>query len=205
MKNMIKTTRTTKVGILMLALLTNLSIFANNVSLFAIKNDAEKTEITLGKVKKGNLLSIKNSNGVILFKESLLDNETYKKEFDLTILPNGVYSFELDKGLTISTIPFTVKSNLVTFNKTKEVTFYKPIARFDNELVYISKLALNKAPLKIEIYFTSFKSDNRELMLTETLTDPEIIKGVYKLSGVGLGTYKIKMITEGRTFVKYIN
>lgn len=198
-------TRKTRTGILMVAMLTTLLSFASDVKLFTIKHVAEKTELTLLKVKKGNLLSIKNNNGIVLFKESLKDNDVYKKEFDLTLLPDGAYIFELDKGFTINIIPFNVKTNLVTFNKKKETTIYKPLVRVKDDTVYISKLALNGASLKLEIYFTSFNSDNVELMLSETLKDPEIIKGIYKLSGLGLGTYKIKMYAEGRTFTKYIN
>lgn len=198
-------TRKTRTGILMVAMLTTLLSFASDVKLFTIKNEAEKTELTLLKVKKGNLLSIKNNNGIVVFKESLKENDSYKKEFDLTVLPDGAYVFELDKGLTINIIPFNVKNNLVTFNKKKETTIYKPLVRVKDDTVYISKLALNGAPLKLEVYFTRFNSDNVELMFKKTLEDPEIIKGIYKLSGLGLGTYKIKMFTEGRTFTKYIN
>lgn len=189
----------------MVAMLTTLLSFASDVKLFTIKNEAEKTELTLLKVKKGNLLSIKNNNGIVVFKESLKENDSYKKEFDLTVLPDGAYVFELDKGLTINIIPFNVKNNLVTFNKKKETTIYKPLVRVKDDTVYISKLALNGAPLKLEVYFTRFNSDNVELMFKKTLEDPEIIKGIYKLSGLGLGTYKIKMFTEGRTFTEYIN
>lgn len=198
-------TRKTRTGILMVAMLTTLLSFASDVKLFTIKNEAEKTELTLLKVKKGNLLSIKNNNGIVVFKESLKENDSYKKEFDLTVLPDGAYVFELDKGLTINIIPFNVKNNLVTFNKKKETTIYKPLVRVKDDTVYISKLALNGAPLKLEVYFTRFNSDNVELMFKKTLEDPEIIKGIYKLSGLGLGTYKIKMFTEGRTFTEYIN
>lgn len=199
------TKNTFRPAILFLAFLSTILTFANNEASSTIKYDAKKTEISLGKVKKGSSLSIKNSNGIVLFKEFLDEADAYTKEFDLTTLPNGAYVFEVDKGLTISVTPFTVKANLVSFNKEKEDTIYKPLARVSDNVVYISKLALNNAPLKLEIYFTGFKSDERELILSETLKDPKTIERVYKLTGLGRGTYKIKMYTEGRTFVKYIN
>jgi hypothetical protein len=111
MKNVIKNT---KKGILMVTMFATLLSFANEAPFYTIKKDAERTSLTLNDVKQGNLLSIKDDNGIILYKELIQKSGMYTKEFDLTTLPDGAYIFELDKDLEINTIPFTVNSNEVT-------------------------------------------------------------------------------------------
>ncbi|MEP1487805.1 MAG: hypothetical protein ABJK28_05220 [Algibacter sp.] len=203
MKNVITNT---KKGFLMVALFATLLSFANEVSFTTIKNDAKRTSLTLENVKKGNLLSIKDDHGIILYKEQIEKTGNYTKGFDLTILPNGSYVFELDDDVKIKTIPFTLNSSIVVFNKELEVITFKPIIRVKGDLVFINKLSLNKDPLKIDIYFKSsddsFKSG---LMHTETIKDMKKIGKIFKLTGLDKGTYKIVLNSEGREFTEYFN
>ena len=167
-----------------------------------LKNDAKRTTLTLHNVKQGNLLSVKDINGVILYKEYIQESGTYAKGFDLTALPNGAYVFELDKDLEINSIPFTVTSNVVLFDKENDKTIFKPFTRVKNDLVYISQLALNEEPLEIKIYFEG--SGESELIFTEKIENTKSIKRVFRLEGLSLGYYKIVFHTEGRQFVKII-
>ncbi|MEP5340162.1 MAG: hypothetical protein ABJL44_11350 [Algibacter sp.] len=203
MKNVITNT---KKGFLMVTLFATLLSFANEVSFTTIKNDAKRTSLTLENVKKGNLLSIKDDHGIILYKEQIEKTGNYTKGFDLTILPNGSYVFELDDDVKIKTIPFTLNSSIVVFNKELEVITFKPIIRVKGDLVFINKLSLNKDPLKIDIYFKSsddsFKSG---LMHTETIKDMKKIGKIFKLTGLDKGTYKIVLNSEGREFTEYFN
>ncbi|MEW4922468.1 hypothetical protein [Algibacter sp. 2305UL17-15] len=200
MKNVIKHS---KKGILMVTMFATLLSFANDASLFKIKNDAERTSLTLYNVKQGNLLSIKDTNGVILFKNYIQGSGTYTKSFDLTALPNGTYVFEIDKDLEINTIPFTVKSNNVLFDKEKGETIFKPMVRINDDMVYVSKLSLNEDPFEIEIYFKGLNGS--ELMFAETIESTKTIERIYKLGGLDFGSYKLVFHTEGREFIKYIN
>ena len=195
--------KNTKKGILMVTMFATLLSFANDESLFKIKNDAERTALTLENVKQGNLLSVKDINGIVLYKEFIKETGTYTKGFDLTALPDGAYVFELDKDLEINTIPFKVKSNVVVFDKENEKTIYKPLIRVKGDLVYLTKLTLNETPLNIKIYFES--EGESKLMFTETLKDAKTINRIYKLEGLKVGSYKMVFNTEGRQFVESIN
>ena len=203
MKNVMKHS---KKGFLMVILFVTSLSFANDASFYLIKNDAKRTALTLKDVKEGNLLSIMDDNGVVLYKESIQKSGIYTKGFDLTSLPDGIYLFELEKDLEIKTIPFTVKSNKVLFNKEKQTNFYKPFTRVEGDLVFISQLALTKAPLEIKIYFSdSSYSSHSELMHTEKITNTKNIQKIFRLSGSKKGSYKIVCYSQGREFVKMIN
>lgn len=199
MKNVIKHL---KKGILLVTMLTTIYSFANESSFYSIKNDTKKTSLTLNNVKKGNILSIIDINGIILYKEVIENSGIYSKGFDLTYLPDGFYTFELDKDLEIKTIPFTVNYNNVVFNKKEEKTIFKPYTRVKDDFVYISKLALNNDPLKIEIYFLN--DYDYELVYTEKVINTKNIEKTYKLTGLKKGDYKIVIETEGKTFTKNI-
>jgi hypothetical protein len=203
MKNVIKNT---KKGILMVSMFATLLSFANEAPFYTIKKDAERTSLTLNDVKQGNLLSIKDENGIIVYKELIEKSGMYTKEFDLTTLPDGAYIFELDKDLEINTIPFTVNSNEVTFKKELEKTIFKPYARVKGDVVYVTKLALNEEPLKVDIYFTSFDgfSSKSELTYSENIQNTKLINRVYRLASLDKGNYKIVFKTDGRVFTKQI-
>ncbi|MBD0823440.1 hypothetical protein [Aestuariibaculum marinum] len=203
MKNVLNNTRK---RFLMVTMFATLLSFANDAALFTIKDDAKKTSVTLSDVKAGNLLSIKDDNGMILYKELIQKTGTYTKGFDLTSLPDGSYFFELDKDVEITTIPFTVNDNTVDFQKEMESTMFKPVTRVKGEMVYISRLSLNKAPLEINVYFTSEDgAPVPELMHSETITNTENVSRIFRLSGLNKGDYKIVYKTEGKVFTEEIS
>ena len=189
-----------KKGILMVAMMTATLSFANEgAPFFKVENDVKKTALTIANVKKGSLLSIKDINGVALYKETIKKDGTYAKGFDFNALPEGSYVFELDSDVEIRTIPFTIESNNIKFHKDIAKTSFKPVTKVNGDLVFLSKLSLNGEPLKIDIYHDA------ELLLTETVKGTKNIEKVYKLTGLNKGDYKIVMSTEGRTYTKFIN
>lgn len=203
MKNVMNNT---KKVFLMVALFAMVMGYANDNSFYISKGDANKTVVTLNDVKEGNLFTIKDENGLILYKESIQQNGLYKKGFDLTSLPDGSYFFELDKDMEIKTIPFTVKKSEVVFNKDNEETIFKPSTVVKQDLLFVSKLALEGEELEISIYqeSNSFYSTPYELIHTETISNTKKIERVFKFVDFREGQYKIVYKTEGKTFVKFI-
>ncbi|WP_345273354.1 hypothetical protein [Flaviramulus aquimarinus] len=193
MKNAIKTSKKILLTVAMLiAMLGN----ANEIS---INGDVEKTALTINNVKEGNLISIKDQNGIILYKELIKASGNYEKNFDLTALPNGNYFFELDKDLEIKTIPFTVESNNVIFKKEEEVVTFKPYVNQKKGLVLVSKLAPNLESLSINIYAQT--NTGLKPVYNETIKGERTIERVYKLNK---GSYLIVFNSNGRTFEEFI-
>lgn len=174
---------------------------ASEISSFKIKEDLKGTALTIKDVKEGDLLSIKNYNGIIIYKELIQSSGTYEKGFDLTELPNGNYFFEIDKDIEIKTIPFTVEQNKVVFDKDKEVVVFKPFIVEKNDLVLITKLALNREPLKISI-FGKYDDGSFVLLHSEKIKGIQNIEKVYKLEE---GDYKIVLDSNNKKFTKFIN
>ncbi|MCB4798419.1 hypothetical protein [Neotamlana laminarinivorans] len=199
MKNVIKNT---KKGILMVTMFATLLSFATEPATLTTVKDAKKTILSLDSVKVGNLLTIVDTNGVVLYKEVIEQAGNYKKAFDLTALPDGEYVFELEKDLEIDIMPFTVKNNTVHFNKASEKITYKPYARIENGVAFVSKLALNKQPLKIDIYFIN--DGETELVFSENVENTKNIQKAYKISSLGEGKFKFVFQTDGKIFTQHI-
>lgn len=196
----------TKKVFLMVALLATVMGYAND-ALFSITKDASKrTVLTLADVSVGNLFTIKDKNGLVLYKEAIQETGIYQKGFDLTALPDGSYFFELDKDMEVTTIPFTVNASEVTFNKANSETVFKPYTRVEDDLILINQLSLNKAPLEVHIYGEGGRYNNTfQLIHSEILNSKDtFIKKVYKITDFKEGNYKIVYKTEGKTFVEFI-
>jgi len=194
MKNIIKNS---------LVLVVLFSTFlANANSSLIVYNDDFKTTITLNNLKQGNEILVKDAHGSILYSETIEVSGDYIKIFDLTKLPNGAYFFEIDKGIEIKMIHFTVKEAVVTFEKENEKVIFKPYVTSDENLVSVSKLSLNEQPLEINIYF----DDNGfNLIHSETIDNTQSIKRIYSLNKAKKGNYKIITKTDGRTFFDYVS
>ncbi len=195
-----KVINTIKKSLLAVTVFTAMLGNANEISTLTIKEDLKKTALTINNVKVGDLLTIKDYNGITLYKELINISGTYKKGFDLTALPNGNYFFEVSKDLEIKTIPFTVKSNEVVFNKEAEVITFKPFVRQKGDLILVSKLSPNLEALKIDIFLET--NGYSELVYSEKIEDTQAIERVYRLKK---GNYKIIFNSNNKEFTKFIN
>lgn len=183
----------------MVTLFATLLSFANESKLL-IGKDSKKTALVLNSVKQGDLISIKDNNGIILYKESVETTGIYKKGFDLTLLPDGNYFFEIDKDLEISTIPFKVEANSVLFDKKDEITFYKPYIRLKDDVVYVTKLSLKSETIKISVY--EEQNNSFELVYTEINENVNSFEKALKLEN---GNYKIIINSNNKVYTTFIN
>lgn len=186
----------------MVAMSATVMGFANDFNSTIINKGAKKTAITFINVKKGNVLTIKDSYGTTLYKELLDHSGIYTKGFDLSELPNGDYIFEMNKDLEINTVPFTVSSNNVVFDKENESKIFKPLTRVKDDLVYVSKLALDNESLNIKIFFET-ENEDFGLVYSEIISENKMISRVFKLSQKG--NYRIVYHSQGREFIENIN
>ena len=187
-------------SLIVLGLCTSLMSHANNNHEILKEKVPTVTNMSFKNVKQGSKLAIKDDNGLVLYKETIVKTGKYSKGFDLTSLPNGDYYFELDTDLKIVVIPFNVVSNQVKFKKEEKSTIYKPIVRVKDELVYVSRPSFDETPIDVKIFF----SENYELIVSENFDEGTELKRVYDFSTSVKGTYVFVFNAEGRKFSKTI-
>lgn len=192
-----------KKGILLVTMLGTMISYATGTSSFERKTEIKKTILSINSVKQGQQLIIKNNSGVVLYKELIERSGAYNKGFDLTALPNGDYYFELEKDLEIQVIPFKVRLNTVEFLKDKEVKFFKPVVRFKDNKILLSRLSLDHKPLEVKIYYEEAGSPSSyDLIHSEKFEGAEIIERVYTIDKTKKGAYKVVVKTQGREFTE---
>lgn len=191
-----------KKGILLATMLAAMISYASRPATLDKKVEIKNTTLSINNVRQGQQLVIKDDNGLVLYKELIGNSGAYRKGFDLTALPNGNYYFELDKDTEVQIIPFKVLKNNVEFLKEQETKFFKPIIRFKDNKVLLSRLSLDYKPLQVKIYYDDY-SDN-ELIHTETFKDTKIVERVYALDKTKRGKYRVVIKIEGREFTESI-
>jgi len=187
-------------SLVVIMLTMSLSIQAND----KVDNLKEKerivTNLHFDNVKQGSVLTIIDENGFVLYKEAIKKTGDYSKGFDLTTLPDGEYSFELDSDLKIMIIPFNVKSDVVVFDKESEESIYKPVIRTKEDMVYVSRPGIENTSLSYKIFYAA----NYELVETESFGEMEEVKKVYDFSDSERGNYIFVFESKGREYTKTI-
>ncbi|MDW5289486.1 hypothetical protein [Formosa sp. PL04] len=196
-----------KIITLSICMLVMTSSFASTFSgiAFSKKGDGSKMEITLtlNDVKAGQKLSIKDNKGTLLFNKTIEKSGAFNNRFDLSQLPDGTYHFEHEKNHYVKHIPFTVYLGEVTFDKENESIVYKPVVRVKNNLIYLSKLDLEKENIEVRIYYTGNDENEYQLLHSENITDTIKVERVYRLSEQYKGEYKIVINTNDESYVEH--
>ena len=196
-----------KTGILLVTMLATMLSNASKPEMAEKNFKIENTTLSINNVKQGQQLIIKDSNGIVLYKEMIDRSGVYKKGFDLTSLPNGEYYFELDKDTEVQVIPFKVAMNKVEFLKEKETKFFKPVIRLKDNKILLSRLSFNQKPLEVKIYYednNGYYGSDYLLLHSEKFKDTKVIERVYELDKFKKGSYKVVVKTEGREFTESI-
>ena len=190
-----------KKSLLLVAIFLATSVsYGNEISSNRNNGKDELTNVTFEDVKRGSILSIKDMNGLVLYRETIEENGKYAKGFDLTSLPDGDYYFEMNKDVEISIIPFKVDSSVVTFDKTAETKIFKPVVFVNKKKVHISKISLESEVLRVKIF-----SENSKLVYSGSIkVKGDVFGKTYDFSTSLKGRYTIVITSKGRTFVEKI-
>lgn len=151
---------------------------------------------TFNNVKKGNLISVTDAKGSLIFSGQINFDGNIRNLYDFSQLSDGVYIIEVEKDFEIEVSTVEVKDNSVNFVTRKKETIFKPVIRVEKDVLLISKLALNNKEMEVELYYEN------ELLSTEVVKGEQILNRVYKLDKTFRGHYTTIIKSNGRTFIK---
>ncbi len=181
-------------------LMMSLSTLANDNELTIKEKETNVTSIRFENVIQGSSLTIKDENGLVLYNESIEQSGDYSKGFDLSSLPNGDYFFELNSELKLVVIPFNVDASEVVLDKGSEESIYKPAVITKENMVYVSRTAIDESPLSCKIYY----ADNYDLVHRAKFEEMEEVNKTYDFSTAKKGNYVFVFEYKGRKFTKNI-
>lgn len=181
-------------------LMMSLSTLANDNELAIKEKETNVTSIRFENVIQGSSLTIKDENGLVLYNESIEQSGDYSKGFDLSSLPNGDYFFELNSELKLVVIPFNVDASEVVLDKGSEESIYKPAVITKENMVYVSRTAIDESPLSCKIYY----ADNYDLVHRAKFEEMEEVNKAYDFSTAKKGNYVFVFESKGRKFTKNV-
>ena len=158
--------------------------------------DGKKVKVEFTAVRKGQVLSIKNANSIVMYRDIIEMAGNYARTFDLTGLENGKYTAELEKDFETIIKPFLVANGLVTFTPEENKTIFKPVIRIQDNLLLISKISLENQPIKITLYYKG------DVIYTETAKDIKVLNRAFRLLKNKKGNYTAAINANGKKYSK---
>ena len=158
--------------------------------------DGKKVKVEFTAVRKGQVLSIKNANNIVMYSDVIEMAGNYTRTFDLTNLENGKYTAELEKDFETIIKPFLVANGLVTFTPEENKTIFKPVIRTQDNLLLISKISLKNQPIKITLYYMD------AVIYTETSKDTKVLNRALRLLKNKKGTYTVAINADNKNYSK---
>lgn len=142
--------------------------------------------------------TIFDENRFALYEETSEKMLDYKKRFDLSKLPEGNYTFEIELGNKIQVYSFEVDDHIVKVsNEIKEV--FSPTILFRDDLLGISLLNPEAQEVKIVI----FDNKGNEL-ISDIHEEKQNVAVRYNLTQLPMGVYTLVVKTNNRTYLRDI-
>jgi hypothetical protein len=158
--------------------------------------EGKKVKVEFTAVKKGQVLSIKNANSIVMYSDIIEIAGNYARTFDLTGLENGKYTTELEKDFETIIKPFLVENGLITYTPEENKTIFKPVIRTQDNLLLISKISLENQPVKITLYYMD------AVIYTETSKDTKVLNRALRLLKNKKGNYTVAINADNKNYSK---
>lgn len=194
MKNLLK--KNLLIVALLFAVGTKATNINNNVKVAMI--NSKLIDLKLENSDGDLRISIKDIYGEVLYAEKFEGNY-FSKKYDLNTLPIGNYYFEIEGRTRINLMPFKLTSSGFELRNQMKSTFYKPIVRQEEDLVFISKIAFNTEDFEVYLY-----DDQLNLLYKENLKGDINLGKTLNLKNLKSGNYRIVMKSEGKVFEQKI-
>jgi len=133
-----------------------------------------------------------------LWKLNLENSLSFSKNFDLSLLPNGVYSFEVEDEYSISISQITIVGTEMSFSEERKI--YKPVFVQDNELVTLTFKTSNLNYGEIDVIDPS-----GEKLYSETIGENENFKKTFDFSEVENEYFLIATTLDNKRFYYTVN
>jgi len=160
-------------------------------------NETLRTSPTFKFINEGDNISITNAYGEVIYQGRINYNGNLLRLFNFSQLNNGTYTIEIIKDFMIEIVDLKVKNKKVTLIKNSQEKIFKPVFRTENNILIISKIALDSKDMKVELYYED------ELIYSERIEDKEdVLNRIYKLNETNRGDYKAIIRANDRVYIE---
>lgn len=136
-----------------------------------------------------------NEEGAVIFRDEIETANKTAKQYNLSQLPEGEYTIEVNDLMKIERLNLTVDNQSVTLKeRVADVTFKPTVLIKDNNTVDLNLLALGEAAT------VSFFGPQGNLLKSERFNNVNVVNKRYSLIQAEAGDYRIVISHKGETF-----
>ncbi|WP_010177444.1 T9SS type A sorting domain-containing protein [Aquimarina agarilytica] len=187
-----------KLGLLSVALASSVIANASNKVKVEVLASNELS-ITMSEVVEGEVLSITNKKGKLVFSEILSATSSYTKTLDFSKLTQGVYYVKAETESAVKVTPFIIVPDQVKIIKGATKTYNAPVFKVENGIAEVSIDNKDLHDVSITVY-----AKNSSIPLEEVrLNTPKITK-TYNFESLPVSEYKIVIYQGDYSYVKTV-
>ncbi len=153
--------------------------------------------VELNEVQEGDLLTLLDVEGKVLYKEANLDTN-FQKSLSLAYVPDGTYFLNLEGINTIFAREIVKKGNSVEVKKDSQIIF-KPIYKQTDKVLKVSYTNPNKETVKAFVY------DAKGNIVSAVKNNELVMKKTFDFSAVPAGDYMLAMFVGDRSYYKPVS
>ena len=143
-------------------------------------------------------VQIKNENGVILHQLVADNSDKYVKRLDLTALPEGNYTLELENETSFTATPIKLEAEVAKVMSQDQIMIIKPVVRQNGNMLDLIMTGDTATSVDVTIY-----DGNLKPVFKETVDGSTELRR-YDLSRLGNGGYRIKLNARGKEFIQFV-
>lgn len=190
MKNVIKNA--------IIALLFIMSANANAGEGIDVKLDGNQTiEIAL---KEKGTLTFQDRKGEILYKDSCVNGDSYKRHINLAEIPEGTYFLKFDKDDSILTSEIVKTKSGINIDKSSSTIVFKPVFKVNGKMVNFLLSNPTEGKVRLRVY------DVKGVLVGKAEEkEGYVFKRTLDFSSMPAGDYTISLTVGENNFVKVLS
>ena len=136
-----------------------------------------------------------NEEGAVIFKDVIETANRVSKQYNMSQLPVGKYTIEVNDAIKIERLDVHVNFNKVTLkDRISDVTFKPTVILSENGTVDLNLLTLGDAAV------VTFYGPKGHILKSDRFKNVNVVTKRYTLSEVEPGDYKVVISHKGKTF-----
>ncbi|SHI95043.1 Por secretion system C-terminal sorting domain-containing protein [Mesonia phycicola] len=153
--------------------------------------------VELDDAQEGDMLTLLDVDGKVLFKEAHLNNK-FQKSLSLELVPDGTYFLHLEDESSIYAKQIEKKNNTVTIKSDSQI-FFKPNFKQVDKQVKVS--FTNPDQKNIQVYIFDANGE----VVTTLVNNDLVLKKTFDFSAVPAGDYMLAVFSGDRSYYRTVS
>jgi flagellar hook assembly protein FlgD len=189
-KNMKKLVKSITVVALLFVVATGM---AKEAKLSLTPNAEKSLDFKMDITSEETIISIVDTEGIIIFSEKVVGTKVYSKKFDLKNLPQGRYFLEVEDSVKETSFSFLVGD--VAIEIIEKIEQVKPVFKQKEGRVFMNFLNLDEQEVKIKVL-----DGEGHVVFAESISNEQVIEKVFNFESAFASSYTLFVKKDSDTY-----